>query len=49
MKKTIQSWKATWRDTLILLAPMLAVLLFVILFPDAVLALPRWLMPQFVK
>jgi TRAP-type C4-dicarboxylate transport system permease large subunit len=37
------------RDTLILLAPMLAVLLFVILFPDAVLALPRWLMPQFVK
>jgi tripartite ATP-independent transporter DctM subunit len=36
------------RDTLILLAPMLGVLLFVILFPDAVLALPRWLMPQFV-
>jgi tripartite ATP-independent transporter DctM subunit len=36
------------RDTAILLAPLLAVLLFVILFPDAVLALPRWLMPQFV-
>jgi hypothetical protein len=29
--------------------PMLAVLLFVILFPGAVLALPRWLMPQFVQ
>jgi hypothetical protein len=29
--------------------PMLAVLLFVILFPDAVLALPRWAMPELVK
>jgi len=29
--------------------PMLAVLVFVIVFPDAVLALPRRLMPQFVK
>jgi tripartite ATP-independent transporter DctM subunit len=37
------------RDTLILLAPMLAVLLFVIMLPDAILALPRWIMPQFVK
>jgi tripartite ATP-independent transporter DctM subunit len=37
------------RDTLILLVPMLGVLLFVILFPDAVLALPRWVMPQFVR
>ena len=37
------------RDTLILLVPMLGVLLFVILFPSAVLALPRWLMPQFVN
>jgi TRAP-type C4-dicarboxylate transport system permease large subunit len=37
------------RDTTILLMPMLAVLLFVILFPGAVLALPRWLMPQFVQ
>jgi tripartite ATP-independent transporter DctM subunit len=37
------------RDTAILLMPMLAVLLFVILFPGAVLALPRWLMPQFVQ
>ena len=37
------------RDVLILLGPMLAVLLLVIVFPDAVLALPRWLMPQFVR
>ena len=37
------------RDVLILLVPMLAVLLFVILFPQAILALPRWLMPQFVR
>ena len=37
------------RDTAILLVPMLGVLLFVIFFPDAVLALPRWLMPQFVQ
>jgi hypothetical protein len=33
----------------ILLVPMLGVLLFVILFPDVILALPRWIMPQFVK
>jgi tripartite ATP-independent transporter DctM subunit len=37
------------RDALVLLAPMLGVLLFVILFPDAILALPRWVMPQFVQ
>ena len=37
------------RDTLILLAPMLGVLIFVIVFPDAILALPRWIMPQFVQ
>jgi tripartite ATP-independent transporter DctM subunit len=36
------------RDVLVLLVPMLAVLAFVILFPNAILALPRWLMPQFV-
>jgi TRAP-type C4-dicarboxylate transport system permease large subunit len=36
------------RETTILLVPMFGVLLFVIFFPDAVLALPRWLMPQFV-
>lgn len=43
------SVRETLKDVLILLVPMLGVLLFVILFPDAVLALPRWLMPQFVK
>ena len=37
------------RDVLILLVPMLGVLLFVILFPEAMLALPRWIMPQFVR
>jgi TRAP-type C4-dicarboxylate transport system permease large subunit len=37
------------RDVLVLLLPMLGVLLFVILFPDAILALPRWVMPQFVQ
>jgi tripartite ATP-independent transporter DctM subunit len=37
------------RDVLILLVPMLGVLVFVILFPDAILALPRWLMPNLVK
>jgi tripartite ATP-independent transporter DctM subunit len=37
------------RDTFLLLLPMLGVLLLVILLPDAVLALPRWLVPQFVN
>jgi tripartite ATP-independent transporter DctM subunit len=37
------------KDVLILLVPMLGVLVFVILFPDAILALPRWLMPNLVK
>jgi tripartite ATP-independent transporter DctM subunit len=37
------------KDVLVLLVPMLGVLTFVILFPEAVLALPRWIMPQFVK
>jgi len=37
------------RDTAILLVPMLGVLLFVILFPEVILALPRWLMPNFVQ
>lgn len=36
------------RDTAIILVPMLAVLLFIILAPDAILALPRWLMPKFI-
>ncbi|HTS54519.1 MAG TPA: TRAP transporter large permease [Burkholderiales bacterium] len=37
------------RDVGVLLLPMLAILLFVILFPDAVLALPRWIKPQFMR
>ncbi len=36
-------------DTLILFLPMLAVLLFVIFFPDVILWLPRTLMPAYVK
>lgn len=39
----------TLKDVLALLVPMLGVLVFVILFPDAILALPRWLMPGFVN
>jgi tripartite ATP-independent transporter DctM subunit len=37
------------RDVLVILGPMLLVLLFIILAPDAILALPRWLMPGFVQ
>ncbi len=37
------------RDVGIILVPMLGVLLFVILFPEAILMLPRWLMPRFVN
>jgi TRAP-type C4-dicarboxylate transport system permease large subunit len=37
------------KDVLILLVPMLGVLVFVILFPDVILALPWWLMPNLVK
>lgn len=37
------------RDVGILLLPMLAILLFVIWFPDVVLALPRWIKPQFMR
>lgn len=36
------------KDVGIILIPMLGVLLFVILFPDAILALPRWIMPKFI-
>ena len=42
--KILQSLK----DVGIVLIPMLLVLLFVIIFPDAILALPRWIMPRFV-
>jgi tripartite ATP-independent transporter DctM subunit len=41
--------KAAIRDTMILFVPMLLVLLFVILMPDAMLWLPRLLMPALVK
>jgi tripartite ATP-independent transporter DctM subunit len=37
------------RDVIVILAPMVAVLLFVILVPDAILALPRWIMPRFIE
>ncbi len=41
--------REAFRDVIVLLIPMLGVLTFVILFPDAILAIPRWLMPAFVK
>jgi len=37
------------RDVAIILLPMLLVLLIVILLPDLILALPRWVMPKFVQ
>lgn len=37
------------RDTLVLFVPMLLVLVFVILVPDAILWLPRTLMPNLIK
>jgi TRAP-type C4-dicarboxylate transport system permease large subunit len=40
--------KDALKDVGIILLPMLGVLLIVILFPDLILALPRWLMPKFV-
>jgi TRAP-type C4-dicarboxylate transport system permease large subunit len=36
------------RDVAIILVPMLGVLLFIILFPQAILFLPRLIMPKFV-
>jgi len=36
------------RDVCIILLPMLGVLLFIILFPEAILALPRLIMPRFM-
>ena len=36
------------KDVAVILGAMLAVLLFIILFPDAILALPRWIMPKFI-
>jgi len=37
------------KDVAIILLPMLGVLALTILFPDIILALPRWLMPRFVQ
>ncbi|MEX2520021.1 MAG: TRAP transporter large permease [Paracoccaceae bacterium] len=39
----------TLRDVTVILLPMLGVLLLIILAPDIILALPRWLMPTFVQ
>ncbi len=36
------------RDVAVILLPMIAVLLSIILFPDIILALPRWIMPAYV-
>lgn len=37
------------RDVIVILIPMVAVLMFIILAPDVILALPRLLMPKFVN
>jgi len=37
------------RDVAIILLPMLAVLFIIVLFPDLILALPRWLMPKYIN
>lgn len=37
------------RDVCIILVPMLIVLMIVILLPDLILALPRWVMPKFIE
>jgi tripartite ATP-independent transporter DctM subunit len=36
------------KDVLIVLAPMLLMLIAIILFPEMILFIPRWLMPKFV-
>jgi len=36
------------KDVVIILIPMILVLLFIILAPEVILALPRWLVPRFV-
>ena len=40
---------AALRNVTIILVPMVLVLTFVILLPDVILALPRWLLPRFVN
>jgi tripartite ATP-independent transporter DctM subunit len=37
------------RETVVILLPMVGVLIVIVLFPDLILALPRWLMPKFVQ
>ncbi len=37
------------RDVVVILLPMVGVLMIIILLPDLILALPRWLMPKFVQ
>jgi TRAP-type C4-dicarboxylate transport system permease large subunit len=36
------------KDVGIILLPMLGILMLIILVPDLILALPRWIMPRFV-
>lgn len=36
------------KDVAVILTAMLCVLLFIIVFPDVILALPRWIMPRFI-
>lgn len=37
------------RDVAIILLPMIGILMLIIVVPDIILALPRWLMPRFVQ
>ena len=37
------------RDVAVILAPMLALLILIVVFPELVLAIPRWLTPQFLN
>jgi tripartite ATP-independent transporter DctM subunit len=37
------------RETVVILLPMVGVLMLIVLWPDLILALPRWLMPKFVQ
>ncbi len=37
------------RDVIIILLPMIGILMLIIVVPDIILALPRWLMPRFVQ
>lgn len=41
--------KDALRDVVVILVPMIGVLLIIVLLPDLILALPRWLMPRFVQ